>query len=353
MAGDTAVAPSPPGFEGPEKKLEMDFRRRVGSEKGLREVPDDVWQKMLDLAKCTIISKKESETCTMYLLSESSLFVYSRKLVLKTCGTTTLLHVAPFIIDLISADSNAVSSQLKERLGLQVEYLSYSRKNFIYPDRQEQPHTSFPDEIKYLTKYFPDGGGYVMGPLNGEHWNFFVADYTLPQDEELNPPDQTFEVIMSGLSTERTKHYFQAEGRNSQTATTDSGIEDILPGSTIDAFLFEPCGYSMNGLAPGGQYYWTIHITPEEHCSFASFETNLPREEYSDVVQRVLKVFDPSHVVVTLFADSKCEKTGAHALPQIPEGYRTKHRTVYDFERPYTLSLLDLVKCSVTSPKAQ
>lgn len=30
-----------------------------------------------------------------------------------------------------------------------------------------------------------------------------------------------------------------------------SGIADIIPGIKIDDFLFDPCGYSMNGLLPG------------------------------------------------------------------------------------------------------
>ena len=29
-----------------------------------------------------------------------------------------------------------------------------------------------------------------------------------------------------------------------------SGIGDLIPGTVIDDVLFEPCGYSMNGLLP-------------------------------------------------------------------------------------------------------
>lgn len=27
-----------------------------------------------------------------------------------------------------------------------------------------------------------------------------------------------------------------------------SGIRDLIPGSVIDATMFNPCGYSMNGM---------------------------------------------------------------------------------------------------------
>lgn len=29
----------------------------------------------------------------------------------------------------------------------------------------------------------------------------------------------------------------------------ESGIDKIIPGMVIDDFLFDPCGYSMNGVA--------------------------------------------------------------------------------------------------------
>lgn len=47
----------------------------------------------------------------------------------------------------------------------------------------------------------------------------------------------------------------------------------------------------MNGLTMGG--FYTIHITPEAHCSYASFETNIPCSDYLDLVTRVLDVFQP------------------------------------------------------------
>eukprot|EP01062_Namystynia_karyoxenos_P058065 TRINITY_DN4942_c1_g1_i1.p1 TRINITY_DN4942_c1_g1~~TRINITY_DN4942_c1_g1_i1.p1 ORF type:complete len:421 (+),score=156.82 TRINITY_DN4942_c1_g1_i1:93-1265(+) len=340
-------SPPGPGFEGPEKKIEIDFRRRVGLSGGLLLVPDELWQVMLDLARCTIISKRVSKTCHMYLLSESSLFVYSRKIVLKTCGTTTMLRVLPHLQQLISSERNEVNRKLPSLLGLEVEYMSYSRKNFLYPDKQEMPHRSFQEEIQFLEKHFPSGVGYVLGPLNGEHWNFFVADYTLPADDALNPGDQTFEVIMSGLDADASQHFFKKEGIDGEQVTRMTAIDAILPGSEIDSFVFEPCGYSMNGLTQQEcDSYWTIHVTPEKQCSFASFETNLSRESYEDIVKRVLDVFKPGQAVITLFADNKAlgGRTSRHALPTEIDGYTLRHRTAYEFASPYNLTLLDLVR---------
>lgn len=40
--------------------------------------------------------------------------------------------------------------------------------------------------------------------------------------------------------------------------------------AVIDDYVFEPCGYSMNGQQGG--VFSTIHITPEDGFSYASFE---------------------------------------------------------------------------------
>jgi Adenosylmethionine decarboxylase len=58
------------------------------------------------------------------VLSESSLFVYSRKIVLKTCGTTLLLAAVPTILEQAAG------------LGLQACRCKYSRASFLFPEHQ-------------------------------------------------------------------------------------------------------------------------------------------------------------------------------------------------------------------------
>ena len=49
--------------------------------------------------------------------------------------------------------------------------------------------------------------------------------------------------------------------------------------------------------------YTTIHVTPETHCSYASFETNISYGSYQSVISNVLDVFRPKRFVLTMFAD--------------------------------------------------
>ena len=71
---------------------------------------------------------------------------------------------------------------------------------------------------------------------------------------------------------------------------------------TIDDYLFDPCGYSMNGVLKGGEYM-TIHITPEAEFSYVSFESNIQQSSYLDVIKRVLDTFRPGKFIVTAFAN--------------------------------------------------
>lgn len=101
MAGAAAAAAAPfptPVFEGSEKRIEIDFLPATGiasAADGLRSVGRAQLDAILDLAACCIVSARHGAAFDAYVLSESSLFVYPRKAILKTCGTTRLLAAVP------------------------------------------------------------------------------------------------------------------------------------------------------------------------------------------------------------------------------------------------------------------
>ena len=65
--------------------------------------------------------------------------------------------------------------------------------------------------------------------------------------------------------------------------------------------MFDPCGYSMNGL--DGPTHFTIHITPEPECSFVSFATNQRLMDYNPLIIQVISTFRPKRFTATLFLD--------------------------------------------------
>lgn len=113
-----------PIFEGSEKRLEVDFFPTAGS--GLRSLNRSQLDQLLDNAGCCIVSDRHNEQFDAYVLSESSLFVFPHKMVLKTCGTTKILHAIPLLL------------QMAASTGCSPRRCKYSRASFLYPEHQVQ-----------------------------------------------------------------------------------------------------------------------------------------------------------------------------------------------------------------------
>ncbi|MCO5590412.1 hypothetical protein L7F22_044381 [Adiantum nelumboides] len=91
------------GFEGFEKRLVVEFFvppiLADPNGKGLRSLSCNQLDELLSAAECTIVSQLSNEHLDSYVLSESSLFVYPYKIILKTCGTTKLLRAIPVLLE--------------------------------------------------------------------------------------------------------------------------------------------------------------------------------------------------------------------------------------------------------------
>ncbi|EAW56071.1 hCG17429, isoform CRA_a, partial [Homo sapiens] len=86
---------------------------------------------------------------------------------------------------------------------------------------------------------------------------------TIPRSEKvISQPDQTLENLMSGLDPAVMDQFYMKDGVTAKDVICESGIHNLIPGSVINATMFNPYGYSMNGMKSDGTY-WTIHITPE------------------------------------------------------------------------------------------
>lgn len=85
-----------------------------------------------------------------------------------------------------------------------VDDVYYSRKNFLKPDLQPDPHNCFEQEVSILSDYFPGGSAYCMGPLNYDRWYLFTMSN---RDTPALHPDHTLEVLMSEIPQEILKTF--------------------------------------------------------------------------------------------------------------------------------------------------
>ncbi|WOH15983.1 hypothetical protein DCAR_0935532 [Daucus carota subsp. sativus] len=295
------------GFEGFEKRLELHFS---GDDPitGLRQIEFETLEEILSAVQCTVVSSVGNHYFDSYVLSESSLFLYPTKIIIKTCGTTQLLKsIRPFL-------------HYACTIGLSLTRCMYTRGNFIFPKSQPYPHTSFKEEVIYLEQTLPENLFYkkasvMPSKLSSHAWHVFSAvDQSYLIDNADDHDDQLFtlEVCMTELDCLLAKKFFRRhnDGKTSDAAgkemTLMTGICDINPNAHICDFAFDPCGYSMNGL--DGDRYSTIHVTPEDGFSYASFEcvgsVYDDCRKISEVLKKVVQVFRPGTMSVSTTSTS-------------------------------------------------
>ncbi|CAI9765903.1 unnamed protein product [Fraxinus pennsylvanica] len=320
------------GFEGFEKRLELNFSGddpAIGI--GFRQLDFQSLEEVLHAVQCTVVSALGNQYFDSYVLSESSLFVYPTKIIIKTCGTTQLLKSIPPLLH------HAATMDLK------ICACRYTRGNFIFPEEQPYPHTSFEEEIVYLEENLPENlccrkSSVMPSKLSSHSWHVFSAcdqSQTMMQKSPYDDQLYTVEVCMTGLDRVLAQKFFRRpnDGQTGDSAgkemTESAGICDINPNALICDFAFDPCGYSMNGI--DGDRYSTIHITPEDGFSYASFECVASMyDDIAEVLNKAVQVFRPATVTVaTTCTSHEVWMQVAKAIK--PLGMKFRSCTVDDF----------------------
>lgn len=328
------------GFEGFEKRLEISFFEPSffadPEGKGLRALSKIQLDEFLGPAECTIVSSLSNEHVDSYVLSESSLFVYAYKIIIKTCGTTKLLKSIPPILKL--ADS----------LSLTVRSVRYTRGCFIFPGAQSYPHRSFSEEVSVLDSYFGKLGSgskaYIMGGSNKQQkWHVYSACAASMRTLD---PVYTMEMCMTTLDRDKASVFYKTNSSSATLMTDNSGIRNILPNSKICDFEFDPCGYSMNAVE--GPAVSTIHITPEDGFSYASFEAvgyDPNSTSLDHLVARVLNCFQPGEFSIALQADVASELLEKTSSVHV-KGYHMEERTCEELGMDGSIVYQKFVKTS-------
>ncbi len=264
-------------FEGSEKK----FEAVIQSEQSLLNIEDKFWRDLVKQAKATVLSSVKNEHMKAFLLSESSLFVWHDRILLITCGQTSLVNAIDFLIKHFG----------KESIGS----LIFQRKNEYFSHLQP---TSFYDDIEII-KNSLDGDSYRLGNMD-DHHNFI---FSTKSKIELIESDKTDELLLYDLSPEISS--ILTDPSLSKTRIREFlCLDQIIPDFQIDDFVFDPYGYSLNAIKD--DKYFTIHITPQENSSYVSFESNIDLTDYKNTV---LEVFKPGSFDHITFRTSECQLT--------------------------------------------
>ncbi|AOA63138.1 S-adenosylmethionine decarboxylase [Komagataella phaffii CBS 7435] len=351
-------------FEGPEKLLEIWFAGSAEEmeDDGLRQIPLEDIESLLELVNCEILSKISSSSFDSYLLSESSLFVYPHKLILKTCGTTTTLNCFDKLFDLMK-------THLQWDLSSRSPYrIFYSRRSFMFPSQQKHVHQSWQSEVEWLNKYFGKSSSkvYIVGDLSNDHWYLYLngtdgshmpSPPSSPND--FKGKDETFELLMTELDPVKCER-FMTDIRVDQFSDVNLDIDDyghVIGMKTLketgidsffskerskhDAFAFKPCGFSSNSIVDK-DYYYTIHITPEEAFSYASFETNYPKlADKTQLINQILSFLNPGKFVMVFVQEVDEDEVLSNDFMNLKrfnlEGYTKVDNIIYDLKFNYKL----------------
>ena len=232
-------------FEGVEKRIELLFDTCIPFISSLRSLYKEDIDTILDAAKCSSLVKKSLGTFDAYILSESSLFVYDHKIILLTCGTTSLLLAIPVIIQKASS------------ICMNISGCHFTRGAYIFPENQQYPHRSFEQECAYLESQIP------------------LMTYTYTNKSNNTYIWQSYQNKEDIMSIHKKVYTNIAVGPN--YVNDIRRIINIYTDSHDD-YIFDPCGYSLNAYKDSG--YIAIHVTPQSNCSYVSIETYGIRDTY-------------------------------------------------------------------------
>ena len=248
-------------FEGSEKKCEVIMS---DGSIDLRSLGDEFWAGMVEACAATILSSVHNDFCDAYLLSESSLFVWSDHFLLITCGQTKLVESILYFLDRVD--------------NTQVAQILFQRKNELYSEMQ---HSNFADDVARLQERV-DGIQIEFGDKDSHYTELYHLERRYQPAEN----DRTYELLMYSID-EISSRYFSQDSLSAEDIRQKLRLDEYLTGWQLDDFVFEPCGYSMNAIH--GDRYCTIHLTPQHGYSYVSLETNANLGDFISIPLDVLK----------------------------------------------------------------
>lgn len=268
-------------FEGSEKKAEIIIDSNQFSL--FDQFDDTFWQVLVAQCNAQILSSIENKHIKAYILSESSLFVWRDRVVILTCGITALVHSVKFLLDNLPNEI--------------IQRVIYQRKNEYFAHAQL---TSFDEDCKTLAQQL-DGTAYRFGEMDSHH-NYIFHYQNNEESTTAKVDNSTYELLAYQISNAASLA-LTAHKLNKQDVRDFFHLETLLPGFTLDDFVFTPYGYSLNALK--NEQYFTIHVTPQVNSSYVSFQSNI---NLIEMAPRILQILQPTSFDLLSFNDDDFDR---------------------------------------------
>ena len=302
-------------FEGSEKKAEVIIDSENFSL--INDIDDDFWQALVACCNAQILSSISNQDCKAFLLSESSLFVWHDRFLILTCGITHLV--------------NSVEYFLTHHDKAHIKHVIYQRKNEYFAHEQL---SCFGDDIKLLSKQV-SGKAYRFGEMDGHH-NFIFHQ---GNDFKASSNDVTYELLAYQIS-QAASDKLTTPGLSAQNIREFLQIDTLLPAFTIDDFVFDPYGYSLNAIK--NKQYLTIHVTPQADSSYVSFESNV---DLITLAPTILAILEPASFDLLTFN----EQEFANKVEQyIDKSYISKSLVTKQLSNGYLVYFANFIKPRLT-----
>ncbi|KAF5226509.1 putative S-adenosylmethionine decarboxylase proenzyme [Trypanosoma cruzi] len=290
------------GFDGPrnandcgiEKRLELDFRGVI--------VPSEV--AVLDLESVMshageLLERHSAEKGLISLVFGNSLMQLTQRHVIVTSSSSVLLHeILGPLLDLLRSH------------GIDIEWASFMRMNTTSPwSSLCEMSEIMAQEYAQLKSVFPSGHPYLTGPLDSDHFFYFVYD-AIERNVLGAPPedDVQINVYMYNVKT---------DGSGDDDDALKS-VQQVVPLSETE---YEMLRVSTDNMAH----------------PFAAFETNamIAATKKRELVRGLLEKFCPDRFTMVVLQDRCSPLAQKASIFDEMEGYTIMNRATNHFGQGY------------------
>jgi len=345
---------------GPEKRLELDLRMGVPKnfKDGSEELKEVTFVELVDNVVSAmnvgeVVSRKLVDDATVAIFAADAAIVgINKNRIVITTGSRVQLHLAfAPIVECVAAAS------------MEVEWASYMRKNTVCPWDDNTGGDDMAHEYVQLKKCFPTGKPYMFGPVDADHYLYYVYDNLdrasgtcIENDCQINLKLYGFEK--SFLYPDKAQHVLEAAVETLKDVLAMESVSSISSDSVGDSPSVSPRRFSSDGCAfqgcvfPSKGEYLQLRAIEDPSGNIASFETNAQLVDCKDKLVDLVGRVNPERFTLSVLVDPQSTTaaglvSGHRLIGVEPESfprYLLCNRVVNEFAAGYKVLKLAYTK---------